>query len=604
MKKILQILIGYLFFCFALAVCLGAIFCPVPELLPKDIRAYRFCSGLRVFFEVLPSVLVTGFVIGCAVSFGRNPEGSSNRFSQNMFKRYRQVMIAGISSALLLTGALEIGTPILGSEQNIREGRPKLYREYMKIGNEYYANSRPELAYRYAKIALEIDKTAKDAQELLNRADIAQNNLKKKSILPVVRRNLNEEGYTVLQLRMLSEDAAAKEKWFDSHYYAETGIEIASLRDTNLNALKQLAAGAWNKLLAAQEDELTPEQKIYRQKLDGYKSLMAGENLKAYYVFRTLSLQSKQLSIDPDVIRYLELAKKRMENEYFFIDETFNLKGFETSSDVNFSIKRSDGTTDIVYVKGVTPVQSAGSVVQYLRGFSLVSLDAKENIISRMYVPYAKMLEFPVSGYDDDMRVRLGIHDVDEKTECVPYIILRSVDRDKEGILSVPVYTDTKCKNSEGPFYKLLPMPYEDFIMLGDASKGAELMHIGSLFNFVQKARQYGYSDEVFGQVLVNRLLYPLCILILLIIFACYAWNNRIGERTLFRFSWIISFPFFTAFFYIICKGFLWLYKLLNYVFFGVAGRKYALFMGCGVYVAALIIVSILFLSRYSTEEK
>ena len=601
MKRVFQILFGYLLFCCCVCTVVGAFIVKLPDLLPSSVRMYRLFAGLQLFLKVLPAVVITGYVVGFAVSFGRNPEGSTMRFSPAMFVRYRRVMISAIVCAFILTVGAEVGTPLLGSMRLQMEQMPRLEREYIRIGNEMLGSGRADMAYAYAELAVKLDSKSGDAKKLMASAEKAKEayDLKKASADGDAVK-LSEEGYTVHELRLLADEAFAERRWFDAHYYAETGVSIASPKDSNLESLKRTAAEAWNQLSQAELKPMTAEEKIFARKKDGYSALMDGDNLKAYYIFRTLSLESHALSIDADIVRYLGIAEKRVENESFFIDETFNMKGFETASNVSFSLKHRDGSTDIVNVKGITPVKDSGGMVQYLRGLSIVSVDDRGKFVRSMYAAYAKMLNVPAAEFDSQVRDEAGAED---ETVTIPYVLLRSVDRDTEGVVNEPLYTYADPEKSGGGESFIMPIPSDDFEMLCDASKGAELMNVTLLFRFIPKAMQFGYSEEVFAQVMLGRLLYPLFLVILFVFFAVFAWNYRIGETLMFRLVWILIFPVITFVSWFISQAAQWVYQLLGYVFVGVAGSRMALLLGCGVYTGVLILVSILFLSRNGIDE-
>ncbi|MCK9169297.1 MAG: hypothetical protein M0P01_02665 [Treponema sp.] len=602
MKRVLQILFGYIVFCFCVCLAVGFFSGTLPELLAKSVYTYRLYAGLRFFCRILPAVTITGVIIGFAVSYGRHPEGSVMRFSSAMLGRYRYVIITGIICSFILTCTEEIGTPVLVSKQLQLVQMPKLAREYVRIGTKEFISGNSDLAFQYAKRAAKFDPKSDSVQQLLNKTEIAiktsrQNRLE--TVVPEISQGVSEEGYTVSQLRKLAEKSFSAGNWFDAHYYAETGISVASPKDTNIELLRRIAAAAWNELSRAEKIPETEAERVYKLKLDGYKLLMAGDNMKAYYVFKKLSMQSRALSIDPDIVRYLKLANVRLAAESFFIDETFNLQEFETADNIYFKIQHADGSTDIVYIKGITSIKGTDSMVQYLRGFSVVSLDKNGINIRRMYVPYAKLLAVPVSDFDDDTRTLLGI---DKKTEYVPYILLRSIDRSTEGIVSEPLYWYESNTAEIEKDQLILPVSYTDFELLVEASKGAEFMSIPALIQFVGKTVQYGYSEEVFGQVMLNRILYPLFIFIIIVCSAIFAWNYRISEKLMFKTVWVSAFPLLSILLYILFTGLLWLYKLFNYVFLGTAGRKYALLAACGVYAAILIISSIMFLSRNAAD--
>jgi hypothetical protein len=602
MKRVLQILFGYVVFCFCLCLAAGFFTGTVPELLERSVRSYRLYAGLRYFCLILPAVALTGFTVGCAVSFGRNPEGSFMRFSPAMFQRYGHIMVVGLVCSFILTCTAEIGTPLLVSRQSQLAQMPKRVREYVRIGNASYDSGNPGLAFQYAQLAVKLDPKSRDALELSSKAELPQKTNVKPDIpdmVPEISSGVSEEGYSVSTLRKKAEEAYAKGNWFDAHYYAETGIAVASAKDTNVEPLKQTAAAAWNKLSQSEKPAETEDERIYKQKLEGYKTLMDGDNLKAYYIFRTLSQQSRALSVDPDVVRYLNLAGKRVAAESFFIDETFNVQEFENAGNVYFSLHRADGSVDVVYIKGVTAVKGSDGMVQYLRGLSIVSTDKDGTFLRSMHVEYAKLIEVPVSDLDKDTVVSLGL---DPDVTSVPYLLLRSVDRDTEGVAAMPQYEYADKQGAADEVQMILPLSYDDFELLLEASAGPELMTIPSIFRFTGKAVRYGFSEEVFEQIMLNRSLYPLFILLIFILAAGFAWNYRIGEKLMFKTVWVAVFPIFSVVAYLLFKSAEWLYKLFNYVILGAAGTQSALAAGCGVYVGVLILVSLVFLSRNSAD--
>ena len=597
MKRVLQILISYLLFAFCACMAFRLFAGTLPPLIAKTETLYRIYSGLELFCRILPALSVTGFVIGYALSFGRNPDGSARRFSQAMFRRYRSVVVTSLVLSFVLTAAAEIGTPILSARQKQLERMPLLVQEYVRVGRQVERSGRGALAYRYAQLALKIDPSSPDALSLFRDTEIASreaHNAVRKTVPTAASEPVSEEGYTVRELRARAEKAYAEKKYFDAHYWAQSAVSITTRRDTNYAEVQRIAADAWNALSAADLPAVTDAQKNYARKLSGYTALIEGDNLKAYYIFRTLSLASRENANDPDIVRYLAIAHARLDAEYFFIDEIIDAKEFETASDVYFSLKKDDGATSIVYIKGITPVKGSGGIVQYLRALSIFSIDANGAYTDSVYVPYAKMRQVSSADFDSDTKRLLGVPD---GAHFVPYVLLRSIDRDTEGVTEGPLYRYASSDKKGGSDRIVLPLSYEDLLLLTEVSRGAEYMNMISLFRFVGKGARFGYADEVFAQVLLNRILYPLFMLILFIWFAAFAWNYRIGETSLFKMSWIFAFPFFSVLAYILYRALMWLFKIINYVFIGIAGT-YCLPLGALVYAVILMIVSLVFLSR------
>ncbi len=70
MKKIFINLLVYTFLASLASFLIGAFLFKVPVLNMSDIMHYRFNNGFLFMFEVMPSAVVTGFLVGCAVSLG------------------------------------------------------------------------------------------------------------------------------------------------------------------------------------------------------------------------------------------------------------------------------------------------------------------------------------------------------------------------------------------------------------------------------------------------------------------------------------------------------------------------------------------------------
>ena len=509
----------------------------------------------------------------------------------------------------ILTISTEVFEPALNKKLNYYQDRLELMGEYKRVAAKLFAQGDAELAFEYAKLANEIDPTNEDVQKLMIASELAANKTqdvpkvsvskKIKKIEKFQNRILPEEPYSVFKLLITAQQCLDKEDWFGAHYYAQMAIDASSPKDINVPALKDISAVAWNHISQAQAEKLTEEQKIYAKKVEGYSALISGDFLKAYYIFRTLSLKSKALSVDPDVVRYLNIANEKLEEEYFFIDETFNLQGFETVNNVHFSIRNNDGTTSVYFIKGVTPVAESASLVQYLRGLSIFVIDYDGKYKLGKYVPYAKMSSLSTDFFDAESKKLIGITD---SIKEIPYIMVNSVDRNKEGVIHKPIRKGGYGRYFEENFV-LLPIPYEDFDLVKQASADLDSMNIISLFKFMNKATFFGYSQEVVCQTLLDRILYPLFVLVLLIFIAYTAWNGRLLEDKLFKFKWVLVFPIFACSFHVIYNILFVLFRFVNYGFLSLVGIDFALVVGIIFYILLLFIISLLFLSRKTYSE-
>lgn len=606
MKKILSILFSFVGV--GLLACLIIGFCKKPgvELLASATLSYKFCTGIILFTEILPCMIFGGFVLAASIQFGRNSEGSTVRFSQAMLKRYKTVIIISLICTLLLTLSSEVISLTSKRKQEYLRNQPKLVKEYVESAKIFLMDNKPETALAYADEALKLDKNNKNAVDLKNKADI-QINVKETKNVRILHETDLSSLFTdtssnidtinlgnVYDLYKKARAAWDNEEWFMAHFYAESGLKISSSKDANVSELKDISAASWNKLSELKDLARSEDQKLFMEKYDGYKALMEEDYLKAYYILKTIQLEHPELKNDSDLNFYSTIAEDKVNERAFFTDETWNLKSFETANDVFFSLKHKDGWTDIIYFKGVTQVKTSGGMIQYLRDFYIQSVDALGRFNSSMHVPYAKVLAVSVKDLNPLVKDNLGLaRDID----YVPYILLRSVDRTNANANIRPVYTYANSNETTGSDFTMLPMEFSDFQMIEESSLNPETVSLPTLFNFISKAEDYGYSPEVFSQVLLNRLLYPLFLLLIFVILAILAWNYRLNENMYFKATWLFIFPviaFICQFFNLFITK---MYKLFNYGLLGFFGSTGAILWGAVILTVALFIVSLIFMA-------
>ncbi len=461
----------------------------------------------------------------------------------------------------------------------------------------------------YADAALKLSPNEKKALNLRDRADVEINRARTSNLRFKLYESVEdaekvdhvvidaEQINEVYKLYLKAEEAFEKKEWFNAHYYSELGIKLATPKDPNLEELKKISTASWNNLTEYHDLAKTEGQLSFEKKYEGYLALVQKDDLKAYYIFRELYQSSREMQSDPDVVFYLEIAENRINERSFFVDETFELKSFESANDVYFSYEYADGSRDVVYFKGMTTVASTGNSIQYLRALTIISVSRAGEVFRTMEVPYAKVLPVSVKTLTPTTKQLMGI---DDRIDCVPYIMLKSVGRDSPEIHNEPLYTYQNGETATTPEYMLLSIPYDDFLLLEKSTATPESMPLPSLIKLVRMAARYGFCTEVYGQALMNRLYYPLWILIMFVLLACFGWNNRIDATQYFKFSWAFAFIPFILISVLFYKMLMFLFRLINYVLLGGLGISGGMITGLVIYIVALISVSVLFVSRNS----
>ena len=521
------------------------------------------------------------------------------------------VIITSLICAFVLTLSNECFSILIKNKKENLINRPKIITEYVKVGNNLLNQGYYNRALNYANAALKLEPNSKEASILKDKATVEINRMETSNLHFKLYENdiesdtvdrvlINPEQISeVYTLYQKAVECFNNEEWFNAHYYATLGINLATPKDPNLSNLKDIANEAWNNLTEFVKLQKSEDQNHFEKKYEGYLALHQKDDLKAYYIFKELSTTSRELSIDPDVNFYLDVAENRIREKYFFVDETFEQESFEYANNIYFAYDYKDGSKDIVYFKGVTTVEETGNSIQYLRDLTIVTIDKDKEVYRTVNVPYAKVLPVSVESLNETTKQLL---EIDEKTKSIPYLMLNSIGRSDSSIKVTPTFTYATEQNVPNPSFLILPIPFDDFILLEKNTINPDTLSLIDLVKFVNIAEKYGFAETIFVQVLMNRLLFPLWILIILIFAATFAWHNRIGDSQYFKFSWIFSFPFIILLCMAYYKIAMFVFMLNNYALIVCFKNSLGIVATIVFYVSLLFIVSLYFVSRKSKE--
>lgn len=631
MKKSILILSIYALIIFLILLGGVYIFMPLPQLIPGKETSYRMTAILLGFLTLLPPISLSGFAVACGVTWKKYDSKNGKRFSQAMFNRLRNMFPVIIGLIFILSLSEEVFIPSVKNRFEKYTLAPAELEDALETSGTLLDQGRPYLALQYARKAYEIHPHSEEAVRLMKLAqdavDLEHDRKLYKNVVEGKRvvKPIHDEhvGYTILQLLDRAKEAQAKNQWFEAHYWAQLAVDACDGTNTNLADATQAANYAWNQLNKPVEFDNSAEREFYRIKRSGYKAFAMGDSLKAYYTFLGLSRSLAENERDPDIKRFLSLAKEDVENQYFFFDETENMKELADSRDVYFSLDYPDGTKNVFYISKTMDIKRNGGLVRYLENLNVIHYDANGSFRYSFKVPYAKVTAQPVSEFAGNLEI-LGI---DEKWKSVPVVTLQSVDRTTEGVVSRPVYsykrtglskdvlddmgmwnveimdsdrTITSVLGVPKTTMMVLPMPFSDFHLINEASSGAEKMNLLSLNSFLPDAVKYGFSKEVFTENLVQRITYPFIIFVFLLICACIGWNYRIDDpKQLFKFRWIFLIPAFGTMTLFIYSAFKYMFSMMNYVFVSFFGLGSVL-VAIAFYIVLIFGTAIIFVSRRS----
>lgn len=602
MKKIAGIVFAYTVF--SLVVCFGlsAFIGHLPILLDGYRRQYILCRGLLYFLRIMPAIFCSAEIIAFSVYFGADARRAQIRFSPVIMRHFRMVMAVSLVLVAFSTFGKEVLAPVLQVRKERAENAPRLLSEYIKLGDECLEEENYVLAHRYGTQILRIEPSSQEGKNLIDKSEAVIKAIRK--ITPETvdagvekQASVKVEEETVTSLINKSKAAADNGSWFESHYYAQMAYTVGTDKDINTAEARRLASVAWNKLQSIGEEEKTDAQNLFAKKREAYKALSEGDNIDAYYKFLEIAAQDITWSSDPDVKQFLEIASSRVLTQCFFIDETEKLEAFEYYTDVYFTVKHSSGITDVVYIRGITPMENTGGMVVYLRGLAITTFGKSGNFIKSLKVPYAKMVSMDADLFDAQTR---GTLEIPEKARRVPFIFLESIDRSQRGIRISPEYEfsdSVRPEQQEKPNFTVLAMPSRDFKTACEMKAGPEKMTLPALLDSSSEAEFLGYCKEVEGAFLIRRITFPLAMLVILVFLSGVAWNFRKTENQLFKFRWIVLIPICTAVCDILIQIVAALNTIAGFVLVSVAGNA-ALFISLAVWTVLLLAASFFFVMR------
>lgn len=633
MKKLIFITGIYTAVIFALCLLISVFFIPRPEFLISGTeKSFVFFYGLYIFLVCLPGILLSGFTVSCAVLWQKKSGNSRSRFSEAMFSRFKLVLFSSLLFILFLSLNEEIFKPSAKRKIDFIKEAPADFADALSIAGHFLEQDQPLLALQYAEKAVKISPRDADAQRVLKLARdsadlLIDSELHGKKDVPEAEKlqkplHEKDKGHTILELLENSDSAAEKKQWFDAHYWASLALEACDGKNTNLDAAAEKSNYAWKMLSLPVEFDNSMEQKYYKIKKDGYAAFFRGDFLKAYYTFLGLKNNYVQAENDPDVNKFLALSEEDLENQYFFFDETKYMEELSDSHKIYFSLDYPDGSKNVFYISNAMDIKKEGGLVRYMENLNVVHYDENNEFVYSFFVPFAKAVAQPVSEFGQENLSYLGI---EKSWEYVPSVILQSVDRNTEGLVSSPVYSyeptglselDAKNLGAENTLKKeyskriplnikngsimILPMQFSDFNLINAAAGGAKEMPLPVLFKLLPRASGYGFSQEVFAQNLVQRATFPFIMLIMFVFCACIGWNYRIeNPDEIFKFKWTLLIPVLSFIMVVSFSIVLYFFNMLSYVFVGLLGTS-AVFAAASFYVLVFFAASVLFLSRKS----
>ena len=560
-KRVFLVILAHYLVAFAACLIFAFVKAVPPELVVPYIASYRFWRGVLLFVNYMPALQISGLLVGYAFAFKSHADEQVERWSGLLIDYLKGAFILCIICLAAYFAMAEGVSPFLRTKQQSAVNRCSDYREFVAVAKASLEANDPSEAEIRLQAALQIWPKSAEANKLLDRclylraqasggespdakkSDAATGKdggsaegkggaakSESKQSAAVEPLSADDKGITALEALDRSDAATKKHDYFNAHYYAMLAWRLARDTDPNKALALRKAAEAWNHVSEG-TDKFTEQGEIarYQTKREGYEAIQNGDYLKAYYIFLAeyeKEKAAKTKGIDPDVERFLEVARTGLLDSFFFVDETANIRLFESARDVFFVNRRSDDTFDAVFIRGMTFMRTAGKDVAYLRDVEIARLGRDGKTVWRIAVPYAKMFPFEREG------------------QSRPELILHAVDRNRAGGDVLPEVLEGEIPVQERSIL-LLDMPYRDLDLVVAANRGVSGMTLFDMFQFSKTAEKYGFSGALYQREIINRLAEPFLILIISIYALILGWKYRLGKNVFFKAWWALAIPLF-----------------------------------------------------------
>lgn len=560
-------------------------------ILEKDVFNYRIQSGFILFCKLLFATFATGSAVGFSWAFATEADPKKHRTSTFMLPQLKNVLIVITTCTLLFIVAADYVQPVSEMKQNTMIQDAANFQEYTDIAKDHAARGEYVTAQFYAAAAYALNPDDAEAKRFANEMETAVVSMDDYAEAKAEEQSEEEKLTSALDFLTMAQKAWDDGDFWNAHYYATCAEEMSPRDDETLKVARELASASWSKLGTFTEGVNADTEEIYYAKKFAYSYLENGDTLQAYYAFKKLRDKYPK---DQDIEKYFEDAEARLENSYFYTDETDDIRSLEKFNNVWFTLPAADGGSDIFEIKGITVVGNAGQLVQYLRDTRITTTDARGNVVSILNIPYAKM------SAQNKLVALTREEDKNRKVEYVPFLLLESVNKnaDVERLHIKPSW-ETADTVKEVPSAMVLDMPYDDFTLIRQASTGPELMPLVSLFKFVSIADDYGFSSASFRTTLILRLTLPLFVLALLMYMAVIGWCLRLEPGQPFKTRWLLMFPLFAFVTYIAKDLLLYILRLIAYALCDVVPVM-ALPLIVLTALVAVLLTSIYFLNQRS----
>ncbi|MDR0312040.1 MAG: hypothetical protein LBI14_00420, partial [Treponema sp.] len=440
--------IFYVFISSLLILIFRLVFPGEPAPLEKFSTVWRFLRAAEDIIILFPCLALSALVF--PFGFTYYPPEKLTRFSPNFFKKLSPSVLCSIAASVVYVVLFLLALPLVLNSKTNLQSQARLYRLSLEQAHISADEGDWEEVSGFLAIC---ERIWPRSPELSGLATETSFRLQELALRPVQSSRLSaaQQGsiasveLTVSDALALAEIALNEERYYDAHWLATLGGDLAGLGSIEAAAASRIASQAWNAVSSLQPNTRESEAyRIYNLKRDAYRDLVSGEYISAYYIFlELLSLAPN----DPEGSYYLALCERGLADISFFVDE---MELRDSPAGALYSLPFGTGRMVMRFASfSVFPDSAYGIRLE------LLNFDINGRLLWRMEAPYAKIVPVSIdSGWHISIMMRaLDRNDGNRRWEPV-----------KEGFAEAPPQNDQLT----------MSIIWEDFLLLTEIRRGQD----------------------------------------------------------------------------------------------------------------------------------
>ncbi len=276
--------------------------------------------------------------------------------------------------------------PSILKRQHERAYSTELARKELENAEKALKEGRLEEASEYIFRYLHIDAENAEAKRIKEEIDKRMGKAPERDMQSITERFAKKEGYSAEDMTAIAKEYFENEDFLSAHYYATLALR---LDETNQEA-KRIASAAWKEIESFNESRKDERAKeLFRRKKEGQTALLAGNPVKAYYIFNSLKDEYPE---DPDIETFYALSLNKVREVAFFTEEITTLEPLPGYNNIIFASKEEKYSEVFLIEKMISSQRGT-----FFFNIEVIGIDEEGGLAYHIRAPYGKLLHNSIS---------------------------------------------------------------------------------------------------------------------------------------------------------------------------------------------------------------